>query len=144
MVDSQEPVAAALLRRFDHCPPQTHERLLNRLGHAALGSQRHDPHYAQFDRLLDKPFLPVALGQRHAECHVERQLPVDGPPGDDGQFHVGPSDAFDGGRKLIAAAVEERHLRAGRCPHHVDQVMRLRPGERHAIGGDRYLDEVAI
>ena len=35
LLDLQEAVAAALLRRLDHRPPQTHNRLLDRLGHAA-------------------------------------------------------------------------------------------------------------
>ncbi len=144
LLDLQEAVAAALLRRLDHRPPQTHNRLLDRLGHAALGPQRHDPRHPQLDRFFDKPSLPIPLGQRYAERHRKRQFSIDVLAGNDRQFHLCPSHPLDNSRELITAAVEQRDPRAGGRPHDVDQMMRLRRRERHAIGRNRFLDKVTI
>ena len=107
--DLHQPVAAALLRRLDHRPPQPRQRLLDRLGHPAGGLQRHEPGDAQLDRLFDQPFLPLALGQGRAQHERPRQLAIDFRVRIDGQLDFRAADPHDASGEFPAAAVKKRH-----------------------------------
>ena len=97
---------------------------------AAGGFQRHEAADAQLDRLFDQPFLPLALGQGHAQHERPGQFAIDLVRGRGCPTRL-PPGAIRTTRAANSRPLPSKSVTPcpGLQPHHVDQVMGFRPAE---------------
>ena len=139
-----QPIPPTLLGCLDDSATQPLQGIFHGLGHTAFGFQRDKSRDAQLDQLLDEPFLPIALGQRHAQGHGRLCLAVDFLAAGNCQFDLAATCPLDDGIELPARTVKERNASSHLAPHHVQKMMGLGAGEDGAVGRDRRFNKIAI